>query len=95
MKMDRITGMGDKINSLEEQKAFCLMSEKFDEAARLKDELNGLRKVQIALLDEHIKHDNKLVGLKRANAKKGDDESVQFGADGDYYNDNETPRFIS
>ena len=70
------------------------MSGKFDEAARLKDEINGLRKVQMALLDEHIKHNNKLVGLKRANALSGL-ESVQFGADGDYYNDNETPRNLS
>ncbi len=62
LKMDRITGMGDKINSLEEQKAFCLMSEKFDEAARLKEEIMGLRKIQHTLLDEHMKHDNKIAG---------------------------------
>ena len=45
------------------------MSEKFDEAARLKDEINGLRKVQMTLLDEHINHSNKLVGLKQASSK--------------------------
>ena len=59
LRMDRIISLGDKINSLEEQKAFCLTTEEFDTAARIKAEVFRLRNVQIGLLD---KHDRKPVG---------------------------------
>ena len=72
IKIDRVTTLGDKINSLQEQKAFCLMTEDFDTASRIKEEIDRLRKVQVGLLDPHSQHEHKFVsGVNDANTMIG------------------------